>query len=196
MCVEERWYLHRLVPVISCWTYCLINPLIECGLSSNQISTNDSRNVVLLVVDPSSIHPYIFGLTNAITCSLNYGIPFKRKPRWIVVEPIDNILIPSMMLLNIKLVLETFESIFFMLAHEVFVWWKEWLPLIHVHLVKVAAVNLRKLVLLPLESSQVSHAYVRSILWSGDLQPSFHMCSEHTKPLIDLFKEKKFLHKS
>ena len=73
---------------------------------------------------------------------------------------------------------------------------KEWLPLIHVHLVKVAAVNLRKLVLLPLESSQVSHAYVRSILWFGDLQPSFHMCSEHTKPLIDLFKEKKFLLKS
>ena len=36
--------------------------------------------------------------------------------------------------------------------------------------------ELRKLVLLPLESSQVSHAHVRSILWSGDLQPSFHMC--------------------
>ena len=52
------------------------------------------------------------------------------------------------------------------------------------------------LFLLPLESSQVSHAYVWSILWSGDLQPSFHMCSEHTKPLIDLFKEKKFLLKS
>ena len=108
-------------------------------------------------------------------CSLNYGIPFKRKPGWVVVEPIGNILISSMMLLNIKLVLETFESIFFMLAHEVFVWWKEWLPLIHVHLVKVAAVNLRKLVLLPLESSQVSHAYVRSIPWFGDLQPSFYM---------------------
>ena len=27
-----------------------------------------------------------------------------------------------------------------------------------------------------LESSQISHAHVRSILWSGDLQPSFHMC--------------------
>ena len=87
-------------------------------------------------------------------CSLNYGIPFERKPRRIVVEPIDNILAFSIILLSIKLVLETFESIFFMLAHEVFVWWKEWLPLIHVHLVKVAAVNLRKLVLLPLESSQ------------------------------------------
>ena len=149
----------------------------ECGLSSNQTRTNDARNVVLFMVDPSSIHHYIFGLTNAITCSLNYGIPFKRKPRWIVVEPIDNILISSMILLDIKLVLETFESIFFMLAHEVFVWWKEWLPLIHVHLVKVAAENLRKLVLLPLESSQVSHAYVRSILWSRDLQPPFYMYS-------------------
>ena len=31
------------------------------------------------------------------------------------------------------------------------------------------------LLLLPLESSQVIHAYVRSILWFGDLQPSFHM---------------------
>ena len=66
-------------------------------------------------------------------CPLNYGISFKRKPGWIVVEPIDNILISSMILLDNKLVLETFESIFFMLAHEVFVWWKEWLPLIHVH---------------------------------------------------------------
>ena len=52
------------------------------------------------------------------------------------------------------------------------------------------------LFLLPLESSQVSHAYVRSILWSGDLQPSFHRCPEHTKPPIELFKEKKFLLKS
>ena len=31
------------------------------------------------------------------------------------------------------------------------------------------------LFLLPLESFQVIHAYVRSILWFGDLQPSFHM---------------------
>ena len=47
-----------------------------------------------------------------------------------------------------------------------------------------------------LESFQISHAHVRSILWSGDLQPSFHMCPEHTKPPIDLFKEKKFLLRS
>ena len=73
---------------------------------------------------------------------------------------------------------------------------KKWLPPVHVHLMQVAAVDSRKSMLLPLESSQVSHAYVWSILWFGDLQPSFHMCSEHTKPLIDLFKEKKFLLKS
>ena len=47
-----------------------------------------------------------------------------------------------------------------------------------------------------LESFQISHAHVRSILWFGDLQPSFHMCPEHTKPLIDLFREKKFLHRA
>ena len=29
--------------------------------------------------------------------------------------------------------------------------------------------------LFPLESSQISHAYVRSIQWFGDLQPPFHM---------------------
>ena len=33
---------------------------LEYGLSSNQIRTNDVHNVVLLVVDPSSIHHYIF----------------------------------------------------------------------------------------------------------------------------------------
>ena len=112
----------------------LPKPLIEYGLSSNQIRTNDIRNVVLLVVDPSSIHHYIFWVWPMLSpCSHDGGSPVIWKFRWVVVEPIDNILIPSMMLLNIKLVLETFESIFFMLAHEVLVWWKEWLPLIHVH---------------------------------------------------------------
>ena len=40
---------------------------------------------------------------------------------------------------------------------------------------QVAAVDSRKSMLFPLESSQISHAYVRSILWFGDLQPPFHM---------------------
>ena len=40
---------------------------------------------------------------------------------------------------------------------------------------QVAAVDSRKSMLFPLESSQISHAYMRSILWFGDLQPPFHM---------------------
>ena len=148
----------------------------ECGLSSNQVRTNDVRNVVLLVVDPSSIHHYIFWFWPMLSpCSHDGGSPVIWKFWWVVVESIDNILISSIMLLNIKLVLETFESIFFMLAHEVLVWWKEWLPLIHVHLMQVATVDSRKSMLLILESSQISHAYVRSILWFGDLQPPFYM---------------------
>ena len=139
-----------------------------------------SEPTMFVMLSYSWLIPRAYTITSLVwpmlsPCSHDGGSPVIWKFRWVVVESIDNILISSMMLLNIKLVLETFESIFFMLAHEVFVWWKEWLPLIHVHLVKVAAVNLRKLVLLPLESSQVSHAYVRSILWSGDLQPPFYM---------------------
>ena len=38
----------------------LSNLWFGCGLSSNQVRTNDARNVVLFVVDPSSIHHYIF----------------------------------------------------------------------------------------------------------------------------------------
>ena len=177
MCVEERWYSlvdprGQLLDLLS-----YPNLWFEYGLSSNQIRTNDIRNVVLLVVDSSSIHHYIFGLTNTITCSHNYGIPFIWKLGWIVVEPISNIVIFSMILLNIKLVLETCVSIFFMPRS-----WSicldersDFLSFMCIRC-KLPQVNLRKLVLLPLESSQVSHAYVRSILWPGDLQPSFYMC--------------------
>ena len=86
----------------------------EHGLSSNQIRTNDVRNVVLLVVDSSSIHHYIFWVWPMLfPCLLNFGTPSIWKPGWIVVELIDNISILSMILLSIKLVLETFISIIF-----------------------------------------------------------------------------------
>ena len=60
VCWRKRWYLYWLILVISCWIYYLTNLWFEYGLSSSQIRTNDIRNVVLLVVDPSSIHHYIF----------------------------------------------------------------------------------------------------------------------------------------
>ena len=135
---------------------------------------------MLVMLSYSWLIPRAYTITSLVwpmlsPCSLNYGIPVKRKPRWIVVEPIDNILAFSIILLSIKLVLETFESIFFMPAHEVFVWWKEWLPLIHVHLMQVAAMDSRKSMLLSLESFQISHAHVRRMMWFEDLQPSIYM---------------------
>ena len=48
-----------------------------------------------------------------------------------------------------------------MLAHEAYVWMKEVTTSNSRVLVKVAAANSRKFVLPPLESSQISHAYVQ-----------------------------------
>ena len=100
-------------------------------------------------------------------CSPNYGIPFIWKPRWIVVEPIDNILISSMILLNIKLVLETFVSIIFVFRswricldkRSDFLWftciWCKLSPWVR-----------ERLFLFSLESSQVSHACAKySMVW-------------------------------
>ena len=138
----------------------------EYGLSSNQVRTNDVRNVVLLVVDPSSIHHYIFwGWPMLSPCSHDGGSPVIWKFRWVVVEPIDNIFISSMMLLNIKLVLETFESISFMLAHEVLVWRKKWLPLIHVHFDVSCRREFEKACFYLLWNHPKSVMHVRSILW-------------------------------
>ena len=140
----------------------------ECGLSSNQVRTNDVRNVVLLVVDPSSIHHYIFWVWPMLSpCSHDGGSPVIWKFRWVVVEPINNILISSMMLLNIKLVLETFIGIFFMPRswsicldeRSDFLWftciWCKLPPWIR-----------ESMFLLPLEPSQVSYARAKySVVW-------------------------------
>ena len=53
--------------------------------------------------------------------------------------------------------------------HEAYAWMEEVTSSNSCALVQVAAVSLRKIVLFPLESSQISHAYVRSILWFGRL---------------------------
>ena len=169
----------------------------ECGLSSNQISTNDARNVVLLVVFPRAYTVIFLGLTNANTL-------FTWLWSSIYTETWMNCCWAHRQHLGLLHdLVEHYTSVGNLckhFLHDPFVKHmfgrKRWVPLINVHLMQVAAMNLRRLVLPPLESSQVSHAYVRSMLWSGDLQPSFHMCPEHTKPPIDLFKENKFLLKS
>ena len=74
---------------------------------------------MLVMLSYSWLIPRAYTITSLVwpilsPCSHDGGSPVIYIFRWVVVEPIDNMLISSMMLLNIKLVLETFESIYFM----------------------------------------------------------------------------------
>ena len=96
----------------------------DLSVGYSQIKSEPTMFVMLSYLSISLEHTplYLLGLTNAITCSHNYGTPSSWKPGWIVVEPIDNTLISSMILLNIKLVLETSISIIFM-SRSWSIWW-------------------------------------------------------------------------
>ena len=91
-------------------------PTFDLGVGYPQIKSEPTMFVMLsyswFFLGHTPLYSLVWPMLSP--CSLNYGILFKRKPGWIVVEPIDNILISSMILLNIKLVLETCVSIFFM----------------------------------------------------------------------------------
>ena len=133
-------------PVIICGSIVLSKLWFEYGLSSSQIRTNDIRNVVLLIVVPLSIHHYIFWVWPMLSlCSHCHGIPSIWKPGWIVVEPISNIVIFSMIYVEHPASIGKFYKHY---LHDSFVKHmygrKKWLPLIHVHLMQVAAVNSRK----------------------------------------------------
>ena len=140
------------------------------GLSSNQIRTNNVRNVVLLAVVPRAYTIITLVWPILSHCSHNGGSPVIWKFRWVVVEPISSILSPPWFMLNIELVLELLQSLPSCSAHEVYVWVKE------VTFSKSTCIRCKlppwiweRIVLFPLESSQISHAYVRSIIWFGRL---------------------------
>ena len=159
VCVGERWYLHRLVHVISCLTYCLIKTWFECGLSSNQIRTNDVRNVVLLMVDPSSIHHSILWSDQCyhrvhlivefhfMEISVNCCWAHRQQP-YLIHDFVGH-------QASVGNLCKHFLHAPFM---KYLSGWKKWLPLVHVQSMQVAVVNSRKFILHPLESSQVSHA--------------------------------------
>ena len=167
MCVEERWYLHRLIHVINCQRYCLTILWFECRLSSNQIRTNDVRNGVSLVVVSSSIHHYIFWVWQILSpCSHSCGIPSSWKPGWIVVEPISNTATFSMICVEHPASIGNFYKHYLrapFMKHML--GWKKWLSLILVQLMQVAAMNLRRLVYLLWNHSE-SAMHVQSIPWS------------------------------
>ena len=119
--------------------------LIEYGLLSNQIRTNDIRNVVLLVVDPSSIHHYILGMTNTITVftwwwkSSDMEIPMSCC--WAHQQ---HFVSPMIHVENQPSVGNFYRHFLHAPFMKYIFGWKKWLPRIHVHLVQVAAMNLRK----------------------------------------------------
>ena len=143
---------------------------LEYGLSSSQIRTNNVRNVVLLVVDPSSIHHYIFGLTNTITVftwwwkSSDMEIPmsccwahqqhFVSPMIHVEHQPsVENFVSNAFVFRSWSLCLDGRSDFL-----EFMCIWCKLPPWIW-----------ERFVLFPLESSQISHAYVRSILWFGRL---------------------------
>ena len=156
---------------------------------------------MLVMLSYSWLIPRAYTITSLVwpmlsPCSHDGGGPVIWKFRWVVVEPISSILSPPWFMLNINLVLETCVSISSCFVHEAYVWMKVVIFPNSCAYDASCRHEFEEDCFVSLESFQISHAHVRSILWSGDLQPSFHMCSEHTKPLIDLFKEKKSLLKS
>ena len=143
---------------------------LEYGLSSSQIITNDVRNVVLLVVDPSSIHHYIFWVWPMLSpCSHDGGSPVIWKFWWVVVEPISSILSPPWFMLNINLVLETFIGNFFMPRSWSICWMRE-VTFFDSRAFDVSCRReFEKACLYLLWNHPKSVMHVRSILWFGRL---------------------------
>ena len=79
-------------------------------------------------------------------------------------------------MLNIKLVLETLYAMSSCFVHEAYVRMKEVTPFNSCASDASCRHEFEEDCFVSLESSQISHAHMQSILWSGDLQPSFHMC--------------------
>ena len=105
-------------------------PNLWLSMGYRQIKSEPTMFVMLsyswFFLEHTPLHLLVWPMLSP--CSHSYGIPSPREAGWIVVEPIDNILVLSIILLNIKVVLETFESIFFILSHEGYVWTKEVSP--------------------------------------------------------------------
>ena len=104
----------------------LSNLWFDYGISSNQIRTNDVRNVVLLVVDSSSIHHYIFWSDQCYhRVHLIVEFHLYGSLDGLLMSPSTTSLSPPWFGWTSKLALETFESIFLVLAHEVYVLMEE-----------------------------------------------------------------------
>ena len=174
-------------------------PIVALSMGYRQVK---SEPMMFVMLSYSWLIPRAYTIISFGSDQCYHRVHMMVEVQWygnsdeLLLSPSVAFCLPPWIMLNINLVLETCVSISSCFVHEAYVWMKV------VTFPNSCAYDascrheFEEDCFVSLESSQISHAHVRSILWSGDLQPSFHMCPEHTKPLIDLFKEKKFLHKS
>ena len=149
----------------------LSKPWSEYGLSSNQVKTNDIRNVVLLVVDPSSIHHYIFWSDQCYhRVHMMVEVRWYRNSNELLLSPSAAFCPPPMVHVEHQPSVENFVSNAF-----VFRSWSlcldgrsDFLEFTCIRC-KLPPWIWGRFDVFPLESSQISHAYVRSILWFGRL---------------------------
>ena len=143
----------------------LSNLWFEYGLSSNQIRTNDIHNVVLLVVDPSSIYHYIFW-----SDQYYHRVHMMVEVQWygnsdeLLLSPSVAFCLPPWIMLNINLVLKTCVSISSCIVHEAYVWMRVVTSPNSCASDASCRHEFEEDCFVSLESSQISHAHVRSIL--------------------------------
>ena len=122
----------------------------EYGLSSNQIRTNTVRNVVLLVVDSSSIHHYIFWSDQCY-----HRVHMMVEVQWYgnfdewLLSPSAAFCLPHDSCWTSTYYWKLWKQCLRVPFMKLMLGWKKWLPQIHVHLEQVAAISSRKLVSAP-----------------------------------------------
>ena len=144
------------------------NHWFEYGLSSNQIRTNDIRNVVLLVVVPRA-----YTIISFRSDQYYHRVHMMAEVQWygnsdeLLLSPSATFSSPPWFMLNINLVLETFISIIFM-SHSWRICWMKPVTFskFTCNRCKLPPWIRESLLLLPLESSQVSHACAKyTMFW-------------------------------
>ena len=169
MCVEERWYLYWLILVINCWIYYLTQTF-DLSVGYRQIKLEPTMFIMLSYswLIPRAYTIISFG-SDQCYCFVHIVVEFHLHGN------LDDLLLsPSAIfpfypwfMLDIYVSVGNFYKHYLhVLLMKYMFRWKKWLPLIHVHLMQVAAVNSRKSMLPPLEPSQVSHACAKyAMVW-------------------------------
>ena len=126
MCVEERWYLHWLVLVINCGTYCLTQ-IFDLSVGYRQIKSVPTMLVMLsyswLIPRAYTITSLVWPILSLVHIILEFHLCGNLDE--LLLSPSATLLPSPWFVLNIQLVLETSKSIIFMSRSWSICWMKE-----------------------------------------------------------------------